>query len=225
MITKKLDQLLNAEIPDISIPKQWNIVERMLLIGYNLLYSALLFLSYPSSFIGFGLGDDFSPSFILSFFETLKQQHTGLFYGSLALVTFHYLFRIQIMIRGQLHYKTNDPRLPTKTLLLYLIANSLNLFFVMSTCLLSALVLWALGGDFASGLQWLTKTFWYTVELANRVPTIIELPYFLAFVVVFLFHGLLHYWVHRLCHMNRFLWLALHRFHHMPETLTNASTT
>lgn len=102
-----------------------------MLVLFNITYSVLLFSTYSSSFIGFGLGDGFGPSVIWGYFEALREQSPFLFYGSLLLVVFYSVFKLQIMIRGQLAYKINYPSLPVKKLLLYALANGLNIAFIV----------------------------------------------------------------------------------------------
>ena len=218
-------RLCNDELPDFQVPQKWRIAERSLLVLFNITYSTILITSYPSTFIGFGLGDGFPVDMIVGLFETLRQQNPLLFDITLVVLAFHLVFRLQIMIRGQLSFKTNDPRLPPRTLLLYAMANGLNIVFVLSTALLIGLTAYALGYNFSSIFNVIRDLTQWAHETAMRVPTIVELPLIMAFPLVFIIHGFFHYWVHRLCHINRFLWLTLHRFHHMPDVLTNASTT
>lgn len=79
------------------------------------------------------------------------------------------------------------------------------------------------GHPFESGVK--------SVELAvnaiqhfinTHVPTLVELPYPLALLSILLglsLSSLGAYFVHWLTHQSRFLWLTVHRPHHMPEIL------
>ena len=220
--------LLNAQIPDFS-PRfiaRWGWLERLGLMGFAIVFPILFVVNLPDVFLGFGLGDGYPASMIFGFFEDLKTQNPVLFPAAVALLVFHIGFRISVFMRGQLHYKTNDPELPTRTLLLFITANSLNIIFVaLVSLLVAATGAWLFGLDFAQGLAFVEELKHWAEQQALRVPTLLELPALLALALVYTAHGLVHYWIHRLCHLNRSLWLLLHRFHHMPPTLTLATTT
>ena len=216
-------KMLNAEIPDIS--SRWMLLERTLLISFIVVFTITFVRVYPGIFLGFGFGDEFQWGLIIGFFEQLKQQNTMLFYGAAGLLVFNVLFRMRIFLLGQMAYKSNHPDLPIKTILLFVSANSINVVFVFITTLVLGLMFYWLGYDFATGFNAEQNLLSYALYLANQVPTIVELPLIIAFVLTYMVQGFFHYWIHRLCHLNRFLWLTLHRFHHIPPVLTTATTT
>ena len=221
--TSLFHKVFNTEIPDIS--SRWGRLERALLISFIVVFTVTFVRAYPGIFLGFGFGDEFDWGLIVGFFEQLKEQNTALFYCGLGLLIFNVLFRLRVFLLGQLAYKTNHPDLPIKTILLFLSANSINVVFVSITVVMLGLVGYLLGYEFSMGLSAVQNLFHYALELAEKVPTIVELPLIIAFVLTYMVQGFFHYWIHRLCHLNRFLWLTLHRFHHIPPVLTTATTT
>ena len=222
-LVSALGKIVNSEIPDIS--SRWGWLERLFLSGFIVVFTITFVRAYPGIFLGFGLGDEFSIDMVWSFFEPLKAQNTPLFYAAIALLVFNVLFRMQVFLRGQLAYKVNHPDLPMKTIALFMTANTLNIIFVFVTVVCLGVIAQLAGYDFFLGFNAVENLFQYALYLADQVPTIIELPLLVAFVVTYMVQGFFHYWLHRLCHLNRFLWLTLHRFHHMPATLTTATTT
>ena len=221
--TSLFHKVFNTEIPDIS--SRWGRLERTLLVTFIVLFTITFVRVYPGIFLGFGFGDEFDWGLVFGFFEQLKQKNTGLFYAGIALLLFNVLFRMRVFLLGQLAYKTNHPDLPIKTILLFMSANSINVVFVFITVVLLGLISYSLGYDFATGFNAVQNIFHYALQLADQVPTIVELPLIIAFVLTYMVQGFFHYWIHRLCHLNRFLWLTLHRFHHTPPVLTTITTT
>jgi len=82
----------------------------------------------------------------------------------------------------------------------------------------------ATGFEFDLGFNAVDNLFSLALSYAERIPTLVALPLPIAFLLTYIVQGFFHYWIHRLCHLNRFLWLVLHRFHHMPPILTPATT-
>lgn len=218
-----LYRLVNTEIPDLPNKIGW--AERTFLVGFIILFSFTFVQTYPTVFLGFGLGDEFEWATIFSYFETIHAQSPLLFYFALGALLVNVLFRMQIFLRGQLAYRTNDPALPMKTVALFMATNILNIVFVAGTVSsLGLLFLW-MGFDFNLGFKAVENLYLLGSHYANQVPTLWELPLIAAFFLTYMVQGFFHYWIHRLCHLNRFLWLTLHRLHHMPPTLTAATTT
>ncbi|MEH6450515.1 MAG: sterol desaturase family protein [Oleispira sp.] len=215
-------KLFNSEIPDIS--DSWVWMERLFLAGFILVFTLIFVRTYPTIFLGFGLGDEYDWGLIFSFFEDIKAQSPALFYASIFMLSANLLFRFQLFIRGQFSYRSNHPDLPIKTVALYIIANALNIVFVAVTVLLLGLLSYGLDYDFNSGFNAVENLFNLALTFAKQVPTLVELPLVAAFILTYIIQGFFHYWIHRLCHLNRFLWLVLHRFHHMPTVLTPSTT-
>lgn len=217
-----LYRLVNNEISDIS--DHFCRAERIFLIGFITLFAFTFIQTYPTIFLGFGLGDEYEWSLIISFFENLREDSPFLFYGALLALAANVLFRLQLFLRGQLAYRSNDPELPMKTIALFMTANALNIVFVFLTVTTLGLLSLVMGFDFTLGFKAVENLVALALQLADKVPTLVELPLFIAFFITYMVQGFFHYWIHRLCHLNRFLWLTLHRLHHMPATLTPATT-
>lgn len=216
-------KLVNSEIPDIA--DKWSWLERLYLAVFILIFTLTFIQTYPTIFLGFGLGDEYSWDLIYSFFTDIKAESPTLFYASISMLAANLLFRLQLFIRGQFAYRSNHPDLPIKTIALYVIANGLNIVFVALTVALLGSIGYIFGYDFNVGFRAVENLFALAFTYANQIPTIVELPLIAAFFLTYMLHGFFHYWIHRICHLNRFLWLVLHRFHHMPTVLTPATTT
>ncbi|MFD2176414.1 sterol desaturase family protein [Veronia pacifica] len=214
--------LFNAEIPD--LPDSLKFIERISLIGFIVVFTFVMVQTYPGIFLGFGLGDAWEWSLILSFFTDLHDDSPILFWLSLLALGANLANRLQLFLRGQLAYSSNDSALPIKTIVLFMVANSLNVVFVFATVVMIGTIGWWLGFDFQAGFNAVENLIHAAITLADSIPTVIELPLLAAFILTYVAQGFFHYWVHRLCHLNRFMWLTLHRFHHMPDILTPATT-
>ncbi len=217
-----LHRVFDAEIPD--VPDRFGKLERLFLVSFIVVFTLSFIRTYPTIFLGFGLGDEYDWSLILSFFESLESRSPILFYAGLAMLVANILFRLQLFIRGQFAYRSNDPDLPMKTIVLFMVANALNIVFVFIAGVLLGLLCVGLGLDFMAGFNAVDNLFRLAITYAENIPTLVKLPLLVAFFVTYLIQGFFHYWIHRLCHINRFLWLTLHRFHHMPPILTPATT-
>jgi len=68
--------------------------------------------------------------------------------------------------------------------------------------------------------QFLMQTVQEKIEL---IPTLVELPYFVALAVTHVLLSLMAYLWHRLAHESRLLWLLAHRPHHISTTLCSAT--
>lgn len=216
------DWLLNTEIPHID--DKWGRLARPALVLFCIVFALQFVQYYPGIFLGFGLGDEYGFGMILGFFDTLAAQNRWLFYGGLALLAFNVLFRMQVFIRGQLAYSTNDPALPLRSIALIMGTGLVNAGFVVITVLGFGALAVLLGLEFNLGFSAVQLQVQAALDFANRLPTLVELPLWVAFFLVYTLQGFFHYWIHRLCHLNRFLWLVFHRIHHMPPTLTLATT-
>ena len=89
-----LHRLLNAEIPD--IPDRFGKFERLFLVGFIVMFTFLFIRTYPTIFLGFGLGDEYDWSLILSFFESLESRSPMLFYAGLIMLIANILFRLAL---------------------------------------------------------------------------------------------------------------------------------
>lgn len=217
-----LHMSLSKEIPD--IPDRFGKFERLFLVSFIIVFTLIFIRTYPAIFLGFGLGDEYDWSLILSFFTSLESHSPILFYAGVIMLVANILFRLQLFIRGQFAYRSNDPKLPMKTIVLFMAANALNIVFVLIAGVLLGLICAGFGVGFMTGFNAVDTLFSLALTYTEKIPTFVELPLLVAFILTYLVQGFFHYWIHRLCHLNRFLWLTLHRFHHMPAILTPATT-
>lgn len=85
------------------------------------------------------------------------------------------------------------------------------------------LVFWTLGYGFLSGVNIIEHIVDSVKHFSStHIPTLINLPYPVALIFLaigFNLSSLGGYFIHWLTHRSRFLWLTLHRPHHMPEIL------
>ncbi|MEP0624275.1 sterol desaturase family protein [Parasphingorhabdus sp.] len=58
----------------------------------------------------------------------------------------------------------------------------------------------------------------------HAIPNLINLPGFIAFILIYLVWSLLMYGIHYLGHVSRLYWLLAHRNHHITTILTSGST-
>lgn len=90
------------------------------------------------------------------------------------------------------------------------------LYLMLAAC---ALVWWAAGGPASAGWEVIRHITITCGAWLEKIPTLVELPYPLPLVAVVLGVDLAAYWLHRLSHSRRALWLLLHRPHHMTPHL------
>jgi len=219
----KVFATLLAEIPDIS--ERWRIVERIALIGFACIFPLTFIVLLPGAWLGFGLGDEFTVEQV--------QAMVGLWYGEypllanilLGVLVIHLLFRTWILALGHWRVSHAGSELPLKTLVLFTTANTLNIIFVVVTMALIGAIGVTQGYTFQQGFELVQNLVAWSNQQIEQVPTLVQLPLLLAFILVYQLQGFFHYWIHRLCHHNRVLWLVLHRFHHMPPVLVGMTTT
>lgn len=127
---------------------------------------------------------------------------------------------------GPSNASRGDGDFPLNTFFLFVLYNAAMLLGIMGVFVVFGLVAKLAGFSFVEGYQ-LVKTLVATADaLAHTyVPTLIELPPFVAVICIYTLSGFFHYWLHRLAHQFRLLWLLLHRPHHMPDTLMEPLTT
>lgn len=196
-------------------------------IGYGV---AFLGLMQHVAYLGPGLGDDWDFSPYLSVFDYFYQQANGnWFYLPLllfSLLTFlNVIFTIAMVALGYTLY----PRLvgkpfPITVLFTYFSLNTISSLGITFIYVLIGLCAMLLGYDFAEGMKAFKVLLENLREWAQQVPTLIDMPGWLAFFVLQMVGGFFHYWFHRLAHESRLLWLLFHRTHHMTPELIQPST-
>jgi sterol desaturase/sphingolipid hydroxylase (fatty acid hydroxylase superfamily) len=111
-------------------------------------------------------------------------------------------------------------KFPIDIFFLFVFFNASMLIGISFIFILLGISSWLFGFGFMEGYELAKTIVHFAEQLANtHVPTLIDLPPIIAIPVLFTVTGFFHYWLHRLAHEYRALWLLLHRPHHMPSTL------
>lgn len=223
-----IHKLFTAE-PSINERYRWLASSFVIIfaVGYGVSFLGLM---QHVAYLGPGLGDDFDFSPYLSVFDYFYVQAKGnWFYLPLLLFSLlsfvNVMFTIVIVALGYTLY----PRLvgkpfPITVLFTYFSLNSISSLGIIGIHVLIALVAMSLGYDFVEGMNAFKELLINLRTWAQQVPTLIDMPAWLAFFVLQMVGGFFHYWFHRLAHESRLLWLLFHRTHHMTPELIQPST-
>jgi len=201
-----------------------------------LIYVLIVAVAYPLStlpfymhtaFLGPGMGEpvDLQPLWdLLAWAE--QSGKAPLLYAIIALVVFNLAFRARIILSAYFGFKDDDGKpYPVMNLLVFGLVNMVGAGAVLAFGVFIGLALLALGGDFQTGLGAIKHmSLWAHVQVMTHVPTIVELPPFVALFVMWMAAGFVHYWLHRFGHTFRAGWLLFHRPHHMPNLLSPQAT-
>ncbi len=191
-------------------------------IGYSLGFIGLM--QYVA-YLGPGLGDDLDFAPFLSVFEHFQVMGSGPMALFVLLTVVNLIFTAGIIYLGySLYPKMLGKPFPLTVLFTYFGLNtvcSVGITMINGGFGIAALFF---GYDFVEGFKAVTELLIYLREQANRVPTLVEMPAWLAFFVLQMVGGFFHYWFHRLAHESRLLWLLFHRTHHMTPELIQPST-
>lgn len=203
--------------------------------AYVVFFAVLYALLFPGvlhvvAFLGPGLGDDWSYATFLGVFNNIRDAAGGNWMhpavsGFLLLWFAYTLFTgLIIYLSYALYPKTMGKPYPVQLTFTYLgltvicAAGPGLVYFLLG--LLAPLA----GYHFMDGVQAFARLLDSVRMWVNlNVPTLIDMPAWLAFFVINMVGGFFHYWFHRLAHEQRSLWLLFHRTHHMTPEL-NQST-
>lgn len=222
-----LTRLFTAEIPEID--ERWRPLFGLYMAGFAVVYAITFLASLHFVFLGPGLGDEFSIRYLLGLFADLAAwaDRTGdrvWLYTVGALLVFSTGFRAWIVYRGYAEYRAGTGReLPLRDIVVFTLANLLNIAFLPLALLLLAGLAALSGFPPADGLHALAHIAAFANQLVMRVPTLVALPGWLALVCTVFAWTFVHYWMHRWSHTRRAMWLVLHRPHHMTPHLTYAT--
>jgi len=191
-------------------------------------------------FLGPALGDDTGYQYVSTVIQDLKKSgHTNtlmLFIGALfAFVVYRGVFiylAFNDYAKNNKQYPNDLPdtikrnksgafnTFPIDTFYLFIFFNAGMLLGITMLFIIFGSAAYAFGFGFEEGYELAKSIVRHANNLVDsHVPTIINLPPLIAVLVVFTVAGFFHYWLHRLAHEYRLLWLLLHRPHHMPSTL------
>jgi len=214
-MTTLFEKLIYTEIPqDFSHP-----LIKPLSVIWGAATSALLF----GLIFMFGSVENFQKAF--HYFES-KEQKVFL-YIFLAFVVFGFMYRLYYAVQGILqHDKRLNEKLEDRYIAFVISSVFVQNFFIG---ILFSLLFWVL---FFQGMDFITAIK-HSIDLnylsgiiqkqINRIPTLIELPYFVALIASHVLMSLVGYAWHRLSHESRLLWLLAHRPHHVSTTLCSAT--
>jgi len=222
-----LASLWEGEIP--PVPERFRGLGTAFVLLFALWF-ALSFLGWAQyvAYLGPGLGDDWSLDPLRRLWQQLgaaQQGPTPAQLGLLSLLLLNLAATAGIIIAGYLHYPAAFQRpYPLQQLLTFFGLNGMNALGIGLTLLAIALLGGALGYDFRRALGLFGTLLDWTRGQAQRVPTLIDVPAWLAFLLIVNIGGFFHYWAHRLSHESRLFWLLFHRSHHMTPELIQPAT-
>ncbi|HSW14057.1 MAG TPA: sterol desaturase family protein, partial [Solimonas sp.] len=211
-----------------EIPERY----RYLGSGFVVLFSGWFSLSFLGwahyvAYLGPGLGDDWS---LRPLRQLWQQLGDGTGYGAAQLVLLGLLLlnlvgTAGIIIAGWLRYPAVFGRpYPLQQLVTFFGLNAMNALGIALTLGLIAVLGGLLGYGYAEAFGSFDALLRWTQQQAQRVPTLLDVPAWLAFLLIVNIGGFFHYWAHRVSHESRLFWLLFHRTHHMTPELTQPAT-
>jgi len=223
-----IEKIYTAEF---NLDERYRSAATAVMIIFSIVYAcAFLGLMQYVAYLGPGLGDDLNFSPFLQVFDVVYQSAQGnwlhpYLLGFTVLTVCNIIFTAAMVFFGYYLY----PRLlgkpfPITILFTYLSLNSICTIGIWTIYAIGAAVAYALGADFHAAINVFNHLFDTVRNWALQVPTLLDLPAWLAFLVLQMVGGFFHYWFHRLAHESRVLWLLFHRTHHMTPELIQPST-
>jgi sterol desaturase/sphingolipid hydroxylase (fatty acid hydroxylase superfamily) len=220
---------------DLRFSQRWRPFTNFVATGYALAFGVAflpLFFSTTFAVVGASLGEPVSFGLVRQQFLELWSWaqaggHQAFFAGVVLLVASALFSRALAGLRAYWLYRGEDgERFPLDEFWTYMGLNLLGLVGTLAT----GLAIWAVarwnGVDLGSAMQALVALGrWAHVQVDTHIPTLVDLPGWLAILPIFVLAGLLHYLAHAASHIFRAPWLLFHRVHHMPEVLSAHTTT
>lgn len=225
--------LWEGEVQPIS--ERYRVVATVLLItfavGFSLGYLGLL---QYTAYLGPGLGDDWDIGPLATLFRqlgsgtTLESAWLDPTLAQVALfllVVANLLATAGITAAGYLRFERVFGRpFPIRSFLVFFSLNAINALSITGTLGAIGAIGWMLGFEFSDAYNAFGAVLLRCRTLAMQVPTLVDVPGWLAFLLVYNVGGFVHYWAHRMGHESRLLWLLFHRQHHMtPELIQPTS--
>ena len=204
-------------------------------IGFALIFAAAfmpLLLSETFANVGPGMGEQVSFQLMWDELAALKSRaeaggHDAFFFGVVILLASAMFARALAGLRAYFLYRgPNGEKYPMEEMWVWGMTNFFGLLGAVVLGIIAASIIYLMGGDFASSLNFVGDMGAYAHSLVDQyVPTLVELPSWLAMLCIYLLGTLIHYWAHRWSHDFRAAWLLFHRIHHMPRVLSAHTTT
>jgi sterol desaturase/sphingolipid hydroxylase (fatty acid hydroxylase superfamily) len=218
---KTLKSLWQADMPEIS--ERYRPLAALFVIIYAALNAIMYLAAFHFVYLGPGLGDVLTYDYVLSLLDTARSTGEGLgvgplLYGVLAFaIIVNMTFRALVTYRAyRAHRASFGQPLPLNELVTYVVISLLN-FAIAGVATLA-------GYSWQEGMGALNHVQDFVQRSVAWVPTIVELPRLVAFGVVIMAQTFVHYWMHRISHVQRFMWLVIHRPHHITEDISPITT-
>jgi len=218
--------LWEGEILNIAEKYRWLMAAFVVIFIASFSFQFTL-LWHHMAYLGPGLGEQPSDYAINTLiFDQLSGPNAIYAWGFGLFVLAVLVFRACIMLWSYFGYqRTFGEKFPMHIILLFILINTVGALSIPVVLFLLGLILMSLGMDFSDGWLFIENAVLATHEwVMTHIPTLIEMPSPLAIVTVFMAAGFVHYWLHRLGHESRALWLLFHRHHHMSPNLCQLST-
>jgi len=204
-------------------------------VGFSLIFAAVfmpLLLSETFANVGPGLGEQVSFQLMWDELSALKERsaaggHDAFFFGVVILLCGALFARAFAGIRAYFYYRgPNGEKYPMQEIWVWGMTNFFGLLGAVVMSLMVAAGFWLSGYSFADGLSIINDMGRWAHELVDQnVPTLVDLPSWLAMLLIYMAGTFVHYWAHRFSHDLRAAWLLFHRIHHMPRVLSAHTTT
>lgn len=222
-----LKRLWNAELD--NLPERW----RPWVSAFVVFFAAMFFVQFPllfhvSNYLGPGLGDEQTTRYIRELvFDRLSGPDAlwGWAIGILLLICLS--FRAWVMLGSYFGYeKAFGHKFPLHIIVVMILVNAVGALSIPVVLAALGVLLRLGGGDFHDGWLFIEHVVRSADQwVMTHVPTLVELPPLVAALLVFHVAGFVHYWLHRLGHQSRAMWLLFHRHHHLSPNLSQFSTT
>lgn len=226
MISALRHWLWEKEIPVFEKPHRVLAVALTLFLASGITISLLMTLHNDGLFLGPGLGMGQGTEPFFELVRILDRYSAGFGTALMVFAGFSAATLFGLTINGYFSYRKQfGTDYPLREHLTFPLIAFLERFFLAIATVLFGLIAWLAGFDFEAGYTLVVHLATITNEwVMLHVPTLVKLPYVVAFFVAYGIAGFVHYWMHRISHERRFFWLLFHRFHHMPTVMFPAST-
>lgn len=218
--------LWDGEIAGISDRYRWLVSSLVVLLIVTFSFQFTLMMHHIA-YLGPGLGEQPSNEIINALiFDRLTGPNAvyGWCFGLFLLAVI--CFRAYVMLWSYFGYQRSfGEKFPAHIVVLFMLVNTIGALSIPVVLLAVGWLLVPLGFELSDGVMLIEHAvaFGHQWVMAN-IPTLVALPSPVAMAVVFMVAGFFHYWLHRLGHESRVLWLLFHRHHHMAPNLFQFST-
>jgi sterol desaturase/sphingolipid hydroxylase (fatty acid hydroxylase superfamily) len=212
-----------------GLPERW----RPWVSAFVVFFTVMFFVQFPllwhnAVYLGPGLGDGQTTAVIRALIVDRLSGDDAIWGWGIGIFLFITLsFRAWVMLGSYFGYeRAFGYKFPLHIIPIMILTNAVGALSIPLVLALLGFIIHLCGGEFNNGWQFIE----HVVTAANswvmtNIPTLVELNPWLAAILVFHFAGFAHYWLHRLGHQSRALWMLFHRQHHLSPHLSQFSTT